>query len=144
MAIAFALQDYRSGNSSWRKQVLGNTLSLYEAGRTTSGMYNEVRALGSLYRLNASLNSLRAELHSRHQVRQMVSSLRISTANTFGSFYGLAEATAYLAYNDSARLDVAKGNFDIVYNDFLNISDAQHDKHPRKFNTTCGRKSLIL
>ncbi|KZV68212.1 hypothetical protein PENSPDRAFT_687481 [Peniophora sp. CONT] len=101
MAIAFALQDYRSGNSSWRKQVLGNTLALYEAGRTTSGMYNE--------------NSTRDI-----------------------SFYGLAEATAYLAYNDSARLDVAKGNFDIVYNDFINMSDAQHDKHPRKFNTPCG------
>ena len=41
MAIAFALQDYRSGNSSWKSQVLGNTLQLYEDNRNTSGMYNE-------------------------------------------------------------------------------------------------------
>lgn len=45
MATAFALQDYRSGSSSWRGQVLGNTLFLYEADRSTSTMYNEVSTL---------------------------------------------------------------------------------------------------
>ena len=49
MAIAFALQDYRSGNSSWKSQVLGNTLQLYEDNRNTSGMYNEVNTLPQMY-----------------------------------------------------------------------------------------------
>ena len=51
MAIAFALQDYRSGNSSWKSQVLGNTLQLYEDNRNTSGMYNEVNTLPHIYDL---------------------------------------------------------------------------------------------
>ena len=52
---------------------------------------------------------------------------------------------AYLVYNDSARLEVAKQNFDIAYNDFINATDAQRKKYPRKFNTTCdGCKSWML
>ncbi|VDB94350.1 unnamed protein product [Peniophora sp. CBMAI 1063] len=102
MAIAFALQDYRSGNSSWKKQVIGNTLSLYEDNRATSGLYNE--------------NSTRDVI-----------------------FYGLAEATAYLAYNDSGRLEVAQQNFDLVYSDFINATRAESRKYPRKLTTTCER-----
>lgn len=34
MVSVFAFQDYYSGNSSWKNQVLNNTLSVYEAGNT--------------------------------------------------------------------------------------------------------------
>ena len=42
IAILLATQDYRSGNTSWESQVVGNTLSLYEAGNDTSTMYTQV------------------------------------------------------------------------------------------------------
>ncbi|KZV61754.1 hypothetical protein PENSPDRAFT_693125 [Peniophora sp. CONT] len=100
MAIIFASQDHYSGNSSWRSQVLGNTLSLYEAE------YNQ----------NATRDI---------------------------AYYGLAEVAAYIAYNDSAtRLDTAKQSFDIVYADFINVTDAHRKHYPRPLNTTCHNSSL--
>ncbi|KZV68211.1 hypothetical protein PENSPDRAFT_754329 [Peniophora sp. CONT] len=56
--------------------------------------------------------------------------------------YGLAEVAAGLAYNDSGRLNIAKGIFDTVYNDFVPAAAAADEKYPRAFNTTCGSSEL--
>lgn len=56
-----------------------------------------------------------------------------------GSYYGLAEVAAYLAYNDSTRLAVAKRNFDKIYNsDVITEAAAQNGTYIRALNTTCG------
>ncbi|KZV61735.1 hypothetical protein PENSPDRAFT_658699 [Peniophora sp. CONT] len=100
MVSVLALQDYHSGNSSWRDQVLNNTLRIYEAGNT-----------------NLDAESYTLDI----------------------AYYGLAEVAAYLAYNDSTRLAVAKRNFDKIYNsDVITEAAAQNGTYIRALNTTCG------
>ncbi|KZV74630.1 hypothetical protein PENSPDRAFT_749185 [Peniophora sp. CONT] len=58
--------------------------------------------------------------------------------------FGLAEVAAYLAYNDSSRLAIAQRNFDILYTDFMTVSNAQSSTVPDKgrVNTTCQVTTL--
>ncbi|VDB92258.1 unnamed protein product [Peniophora sp. CBMAI 1063] len=56
------------------------------------------------------------------------------------SYFGLAELSAYLAYNDTTHLDNAARNWDIAYTDFITAAAAQSHTYPRTTNTTtdCG------
>ena len=62
------------------------------------------------------------------------------TRASFYSYWGLAELSAYVAYNDSIRLNNAKTNWDIAYTDFITTDAAQSHSYPRNTNTTtdCG------
>ncbi|VDC07672.1 unnamed protein product [Peniophora sp. CBMAI 1063] len=52
------------------------------------------------------------------------------------SYFGLAELSAYLAYNDTSHLEVAKANWDLAYSAFITPSAAESGNFPRAFNTT--------
>ncbi|KZV75844.1 hypothetical protein PENSPDRAFT_646886 [Peniophora sp. CONT] len=56
------------------------------------------------------------------------------------SYFGLAELSAYLAYNDSTNLANAARNWDIAHTDFVTSAAAQSNSFPRTTNTTseCG------